>query len=187
MYLSLTGLWQLKAMKNMSNDRCVADYFPIVAYVVPRQMADRGNLWPYSTRAVEARGARYKKIRRRLVCFKKPAQQVMKAVRNKKTGTVSFKKSAYASCSTLQMLRASSSQEASAHRSTGRSRLATTGRLTLCRTMPKWEQEELPQMGNLLDPEALVGMLEKARLMFADKAAVGFTTAAVMEEMPDFT
>ena len=64
---------------------------------------------------------------------------------------------------------------------------ATTGRLTLCRTMPKWEQEELPQMGNLLDPEALVGMLEKARLMFADEAAVGFTTAAVMEEMPDFT
>jgi hypothetical protein len=30
-------------------------------------------------------------------------------------------------------------------------------------------------------------MLEKARLMFADEAAVGFTTAAVMEEMPDFT
>jgi hypothetical protein len=178
-------LWQLKAIKNMSNDRCTADYFPIVAYVIPRQMAERGNLWPYSTRAVEARGARYKKIRRRVVCFRQPAKEVMRAVRNKKSGTVSFKKSAYASCSTIQMLRTSSSQEESAHRSTGRSRIATTGRLTLCRTMPKWEQEELPEMGNLLEPEALLGMLEKLSLMFADEAAVGFATAAVLEGVPD--
>jgi hypothetical protein len=51
--------------------------------------------------------------------------------------------------------------------------------------MPKWEQEELPEMGNLLEPEALLGMLEKLSLMFADEAAVGFATAAVLEGVPD--
>ena len=49
-------------MKAMSNDRCVADYLPLAAYIVPQQMAERGDLWPYSTRAVEGRGGRVKKV-----------------------------------------------------------------------------------------------------------------------------
>ena len=51
------GLRQLKAMKIMSNERCDSDYFPLVAYVASQQMALRGDLWPYSTRAVHATSA----------------------------------------------------------------------------------------------------------------------------------
>ena len=76
----------------MSNDRCTADYLPIAAYVVPRQMAQRGDLWPYSTRAVEGRGGRYKKVRRKVVCFRKPAKEIWKAVRNVKQKSMSFRK-----------------------------------------------------------------------------------------------
>ena len=172
-------------MKAMSNDRCTADYLPIAAYVVPRQMAQRGDLWPYSTRAVEGRGGRYKKVRRKVVCFRKPAKEIWKAVRNVRQKSMSFRKSYYNSCSTLQTLRTVGAQEDSSHGAHGRNRLSTTGRRSLQRTLPKYQQEELPEMGNLLDPVALVSMLEKAAAVFSDVNAVGFATAAVVEGVSD--
>ena len=162
----------------MSNDRCVSHYLPLVAYVAPRQMAKRGDLWPYSTRAVEARGGRYKKISRKVAHRKRSALD-MKAVRNLKLGAVAFKKTSYNSSRTLQMSRISCMQEESAHGTHGRSRLATTGRTTLVRTLPKWKEAELPLMGQLLDPDALAVMIERAAAFF-DAASAGFTTEAVL-------
>ena len=163
----------------MSNDRCVSHYLPLVAYVAPRQMAKRGDLWPYSTRAVEARGGRYKRISRRVNHRKRSALDI-KAVQNLKLGTVNFKKSAYNSSRTLQMSRAACMQEESAHGSHGRSRLATTGRNTLVRTLPKWLEAELPPMGQLLDPDALTAMLARAATFFDAPSADGFFTEAVL-------
>ena len=40
-------------------------------------------------------------------------------------------------------------------------------------------------MGNLLDPVALVSMLEKAAAVFSDVNAVGFATAAAVEGVSD--
>ena len=168
-------------MKAMSNDRCVADYLPLAAYIVPQQMAERGDLWPYSTRAVEGRGGRVKKVRRSVVCFRKPAKEIFKAVRNVKQNSFAFKKSYYSSCSTLQTMRTLVSQEESANNLHGRNRIATTGRHSLLRTLPKYQQHELPEMGKLLDPVALVSMLEKAAAVFSDVAAVGFATPAEVE------
>ena len=168
-------------MKVMSNDRSTADYLPLAAYIVPQQIAERGDLWPYSTRAVEGRGGRVKKVRRKVVCFRKPAKEIWKAVRNAKQKSFSFKKSYYNSCSTLQTMRTISAQEESANNLHGRNRIATTGRHSLQRTLPKYQQEELPEMGKLLDPVALVSMLEKASAVFSDVAAVGFATAAEVE------
>ena len=68
-----TGLRLLKAQKDMSNGRGKSQYFPMFAYVAPVQMRRKGNLWPYSTRATEGRGARYKRIVRTTVCHRKPA------------------------------------------------------------------------------------------------------------------
>ena len=174
-----TGLAQLKAVRIMSNERCDSDYFALIAYIACQQMAIRGDLWPYSTRAVEGRGGRYKRIDRRIICKRKRASKVMRAVRNVKLGVVSFKESAYNSTRTLQMLRASTSQEVSAHSLHGRSRISTTGRKTLNRSMPKWKQAEIPVLGRLLDPVALEEMLVIAALQFQD--AVHFSTEACME------
>ena len=171
----------------MSNDRCVSDYLPLAAYIVPQQMAERGDLWPYSTRAVEGRGGRYKRIRRKVVCFRKPAKDVWKAVRNARLHSFSFKKQSYCSNSSLQTLRTAASQEVSAHGAHGRSRLATTGRRSLQRTLPKYQEEEREQreMGKLLDPDALVVMLEQAAAVFRDAAAVGFATEAEVADACD--
>ena len=162
----------------MSNDRCVSHYLPLIAYVAPRQMARRGDLWPYSTRAVEARGGRYKRIWRKVAHRKRSALDI-KAVQNLRLGTVSFKKTSYNSSRTLQMSRVACMQEESAHGSHGRSRLSTTGRKTLSRDLPKWEATELPPMGQLLDPDALAVMLERAAGFFSAPSA-GFSTEAVL-------
>ena len=171
----------VKAQKDMSNGRGKSQYFPMFAYVAPLQMRRKGDLWPYSTRATEGRGARYKRIKRTTVCHRKPAAQVMKAVRNLKTGLFTFKKSSYSSCSTLQLLRGVVAQERSAHAGGGRSRIATTGRSTLVRTLPKWMEAETPEMGHLLDPVALEAMVLRAAEFFERSAAHGMETDAVFE------
>ena len=163
----------------MSNDRCVSHYLPLVAYVASRQMAKRGDLWRYSTRAVEARGGRYKRISRKVAHRKRSALD-MKSVRNLKLAAISFKKSSYNSSRTLQMARIACMQEESAHGAHGRSRLSTTGRNTLARSMPKWEEAEAPPMGQLLCPDALAGMLVRAAEFFAAPTAQGFSTEAVL-------
>ena len=155
------------------------------SYVAPMQMRRKGDLWPYSTRATEGRGARYKRIKRATVCHRKPAAEVMKAVRNLKTGVAIFKKSSYSSCSTLQLLRGAVAQERSAHRGDGRSRIAATGRSTLVRSTPKWLEAETPEMGHLLDPAALSAMLANAAAFFERSAALGMETDAVFKSIAD--
>ena len=69
----------LSAVKAMSNDRCISHYFPLIAYIAPLQMAEVGDITVFSTRAVEAKGGRYKRISRRC-CHRKKAAVVWKAV-----------------------------------------------------------------------------------------------------------
>ena len=61
--------------------------------------------------------------------------------------------------------------EENSHRKGGRTRLSTTGRKTLKRTVPKWEQEAHPlaPKGKLLDAQALRGMVAKAIAYFEDR------------------
>ena len=61
-------------------------------------------------------------------------------------------------------MRAGAANELYSHRAAGRSRLKTTGRKTLTRTLPKWEEEgfSLPPMGRLLDIQHLKVMLLRA-------------------------
>ena len=155
-----------KAMKDMSNSRCSSQYFPLFAVVVPQQVADRGDLWPYSTRCTEGRGARYKRIRRRIACERRPKAEVWRAVANLKLGTHSFKKQSYTSSMTTQVVRCAVAQEEAAHRLGSRSRARTTGRNTLNRTLPKWVSDELPEMGYLLDPDVLPTLIVKALSFF---------------------
>jgi hypothetical protein len=139
----------------MSNFRHDARYVPML-YIAALQTAKHGNLWPFSTRSTEGRGARYKKYMRSTVCRRKRNVEVVhRAVRNLKTGVYSFKTQSYNSSTTLQMLRLAAAQEESAHRANARDRLSTTGRLSLSREVPKWMTEELPIIGRLMDPEAL--------------------------------
>ena len=176
------GLRLLVAMKGMSNSRCRSHYLPLCAYVLPQQMAKYGDLWPYSTRAVEGRGGRLKRISRKTCCFRKRSKaEVGKSVRNLKLATVSFKKAPYNSSRTLQMFRTQMAQEESGHDSHGRSRLSTTGRKTLKRTMPKWNEAERPEIGKLLDPVALADMVARASAVFA--SATTFETEAVLEDV----
>ena len=165
----------------MSNGRGKSQYFPMFAYVAPLQMRRKGDLWPYSTRATEGRGARYKRIKRSTVCHRKPAAEVMKAVRSLATGVSTFKKSSYSSRSTLQLLRGAVAQERSAHLGGGRSRIATTGRSTLVRSTPKWLEAETPEMGCLLNPDALAAMVLKAAAFFERSAALGMETDAIFD------
>jgi hypothetical protein len=50
----------------MSNGRCQSHYFPLVTEVASRQTALKGDLWVYSTRATEAKGGRFKRIKRKV-------------------------------------------------------------------------------------------------------------------------
>ena len=173
------GLRLLKGMKAMSNSRCKSHYLPLVAYVLPQQMAKIGDAWPYSTRAVEGRGGRLKRISRKTVCFRKRSKEVWKSVKNLKLATTCFKKSAYNSSRTLQMFRIQAAQEESSHAAHGRSRLTTTGRNTLKRNLPKWNEAERPEIGKLLDPVVLAAMVLRASVVFA--TATTFETEAMLE------
>jgi hypothetical protein len=117
-----------------------------------------------------------------VTCSRKRVEVYFRAVHNAKLGTHCFKQSSYKSCSSLQMMRTELAQSESAHSLHGRSRLQTTGRSTLTRTLPKYQETELPSMGHLLEAEALVEMLEKVFKIFerADADELGFGTPADM-------
>jgi hypothetical protein len=147
-------------LNDMSNFRHKSRYVPML-YIAALQTAKHGNLWPFSTRSTEGRGARYKRYMRKAVCKRKRSvEKVYRAVRNLKTGVHSFRAQSYNSSTTLQLLRLAAAQEESAHRDGARARLGTTGRKTLCRELPKWQVAELPTIGRLMDPDALEALLE---------------------------
>jgi hypothetical protein len=117
-----------------------------------------------------------------VVCHRKYIEVYFRAVHNATIGTHSFKQSAYKSCSTLQMMRTELAQAESAHGLHGRSRLKTTGRSTLTRSLPKYQEKLLPSMGHLLEADALVEMLVKVNEIFAaaDAEELGFGTPAAL-------
>ena len=167
------GLKCLKGLKSMSNSRSKSQYLPMIAYVAARQTADAGDLWAYSTRATESRVGRYKRLKKTTCQRPRAIGDVFRSVRNKKLGIIQFKKQRYNSSTSFQLLRGGCAQEANAHRLTGRSRIKTTGRKTLKRTAPKWEEDKhpMPPLGRLLDPEALKCMLSKAGAFFTAHAS----------------
>ena len=146
----------------------------MVAYVAARQMAKVGDLWPYSTRATEARGGRYKRLKK-ITCQRKRCTGYTHRgfLKGKLLGAVEFKKQRYNSSTSFQLLRGACAQEANAHRLSGRSRLRTTGRKTLKRTVPKWQEDAfpMPPMGRLLDASAVREMFSKAANFFAKSNA----------------
>ena len=83
-------------------------------------------------------------------------------MQNLKNGAHSFKKQAYRSRLSTQLVRTAVAQEEAAHRENSRSHIRTTGRNTLNRTLPKWLQDELPEMGYLLDVDVLPTLIDKA-------------------------
>lgn len=149
------------------------------AYIAPLQMKKYGrSLWPFSTRATEGRGGRYKRFKRRVVSQRKRSSDVHRAVRNIKKGTVHFKKSTYNSSMCEQPMQLACAQEQIAHGKFARRRLSRTGRKTLVRTLPKWKAVEPPPMGNLLDYDALVDMLGRVQGFFSRAEELGFETSA---------
>ena len=81
---------------------------------------------------------------------------------NLKKGTHAFVKQAYNSRLTTQLVRTAVAHEEHAHKPNSRSGVRTTGRNTLDRTVPKWLQDELPEMGYLLDVDVLPTLIDKA-------------------------
>ena len=53
-----------RAMSNVSYTKHKSWYVYLTVWVVPRQVAARGDLWAYSTAPIEQRGARMKRIAR---------------------------------------------------------------------------------------------------------------------------
>ena len=155
----------------MSNSRSKSQYMPMTAYVAARQMAEVGDLWPYSTRATEARGGRYKRLKKVTCQRRRSTAPVMRGVINKKLGRVSFSKQGYNSSTSFQLLRGGCAQEINSHRLSGRNRIRTTGRKTLKRSVPKWEEDAnpMPPLGRLLDADALKFMYGKAAAYFAQQ------------------
>ena len=56
--------------KDGSNDQARTWMFHIIIYILPLFIKLRGNLWPYSTAALEARGARLKRMGRLVICWR---------------------------------------------------------------------------------------------------------------------
>ena len=110
-------------------------------------MRQWGDLWKFSTRAVEGRGGRLKHIGRRMICWRRRSNGKYK--RMIRDNVVS---QTYTSAPEYQLMRASCAREDRAH-SQKRSRVATTGRATLVRSGAKLEAMEKPSMGGELQPE----------------------------------
>ena len=83
--------------------------------VVPRQMRDKGDLWRFSTRSVEGRGGRIKRISRRIVCWRRKCTSYQRSVRTK-TGHRVITQS-YNSTPEKQLLRGAISYEDRSHNS----------------------------------------------------------------------
>eukprot|EP00966_Prymnesium_polylepis_P113026 2614183-Prymnesium_polylepis.1 len=96
-----------EAVKNVSYKKHKSWYVFLTVWVVPRQIAARGDLFPYSTAPVEQRGARMKRIVRSCVSWRKP---VLRSSESEKAPASSLPppvkpKRPYESCAMLQLLR----------------------------------------------------------------------------------
>ena len=141
----------LDLLNTVSNHRHKCAYVQMMMTVGAKQVRARGNLWPYSTRAVEGRGGQLKKIGRRIICWRRRSQGTYK--RNiRRKGAVRTVVQGYGSPPERQLMRAACFREERAH-TQKRSRVATTGRNTLARSLPKAEMAALPALGDALEPE----------------------------------
>lgn len=122
---------------------------------VSRQMRLKGDLWRFSTRSVEGRGGRIKRISRRIVCWRRNCKSYQRSIRTK-TGHRIITQS-YNATPEKMLMRGACSAEISAH-ADQRSRLASTGRNTLARTIPKAQAAALPELGEVLEIERMKRM-----------------------------
>jgi hypothetical protein len=68
-----------KAQNSMSNGRCASHYFPLFTEVASRQTGMKGDLWVFSTRATEAKGGRFKRIKRKVYARLQPQLPLLTA------------------------------------------------------------------------------------------------------------
>jgi len=143
----------LDLLNSVSNRRHKCAYVQMMMTVGAKQVRQRGNLWPFSTRAVEGRGGQLKKIGRRIICWRRRSQGTYK--RNiRRKGVARTVVQGYGSAPERQLMRASCFREDRTH-TQKRSRVVTTGRNTLARSTPKAELAELPAMGDALETECV--------------------------------
>ena len=65
---SVTLLDHLNVVSGLRHKSCYPHQFMTV---IPRQMRARGDLWRLSSRSVEGRGGRFKRVSRRIVCWRR--------------------------------------------------------------------------------------------------------------------
>ena len=103
------------SMKALSLGKHKSWYVFLVVWVVPRQMALRGDTWAYGTSPIEQRGARLKKIIRSVVCWRPPHSGWVAApgpvMPNEQSLKVWVGRRKYESCAMMQVLRACVAQE----------------------------------------------------------------------------
>lgn len=99
-----------EAMTALSVNKHKSWYFHLVTWVVPLQMAEVGDLWPFGTGPVEQRGARLKRLARSVVSWR-PYHSGYKQSSEDPSVQVFCKRRRYDSCAMMQLLRACVAQE----------------------------------------------------------------------------
>ena len=117
--------------EGVCNSRHRSWYLHLFVYVVPRQIEKYGELWPFSTAALESRGAR---IKRTKVCWRSYSDTPTDRKSDRRQRVTIFKQK-YRSAPTLQIMRMISAAEEIHHNGKGRgaSRFKATGRFKKCK------------------------------------------------------
>ena len=98
------------SIKILSVGKCKSWYIHLVVWVVPLQMALRGDLWAYGTSPVEQRGARLKRFCRNIVSWR-PYHDGWEPSKIPGGDPVWHKRRKYESCAMMQLMRACCSTE----------------------------------------------------------------------------
>eukprot|EP00965_Chrysotila_dentata_P154598 5108543-Pleurochrysis_carterae.AAC.1 len=59
-----------KALNKVSSFKHQSWYLHYLVWIIPQQIMEFGNLWKFSTCAIESRGARLKRMGRRCICWR---------------------------------------------------------------------------------------------------------------------
>ena len=129
-----------RAMADVSYKKHKSWYVFLTTWVVPRQIAAEGDLFPFSTAPIEQRGARMKRIVRSCVSWRRPEPRSSSELPTQKAA-----KRPYESCAMLQLLRSVVAQEqiwqaplmAGGGMSVSQRRLLATGRTTIVKKEPQ--------------------------------------------------